>query len=107
MSNNTFLPTSRYYGLGTVEITLPEGANVTYVERRFVPPRAHFATLREHLVKMGERPDSIAAEELNDSEQFWRICDANGVMRPDDLVAEPGRRVRITLPVGIPGPPRA
>jgi hypothetical protein len=107
MSDNALPPTSRYFGIATAELTQPDGTKVIYLRKRFVPPAERFVTLHEHVVKKGERPDSLAAEHLNDPEQFWRICDANGVMRPDDLVAEPGRRVRITLPEGIPGPSRA
>ena len=36
--------------------------------------------------------------------QFWRVCDANAAMRPDELTETIGRRLRITLPEGIPGP---
>jgi hypothetical protein len=48
--------------------------------------------------------DTIAASELGDPEAYWRICDANDAMRPDDL-ATVGRALRITLPEGIPGTP--
>ena len=51
----------------------------------------------------GERPDTIAAAHLGDPEQFWRICDANSALHPDELVADVGRRLRITLPEGVPG----
>ena len=34
------------------------------------------------------------------------LCDANGAMRPDELTETIGRRLRITLPEGIPGTPR-
>ena len=54
----------------------------------------------------GERLDNIAAQYLGDPEQFWRICDANGAMRPDELTETVGRRLRITLPEGIPGAPQ-
>ena len=47
--------------------------------------------------------DQIAASELGDPLQFWRICDANGAMRPQDLTDTPGRLLRITLPQGVPG----
>ncbi len=50
----------------------------------------------------GERLDLIAARYLGDPEQSWRQCDANGAVRPEEL-EEVGRRVRITLPEGIPG----
>jgi len=48
----------------------------------------------------------IAARELGDPEAFWRLCDANGVMHPDELTDEVDERVRITLPDGVPPPAR-
>ena len=53
----------------------------------------------------GERLDLVANRFFGDPQQFWRICDANRAMRPDDLTAPIGRRLRITLPEGIPGTP--
>ena len=55
----------------------------------------------------GERMDTITAQYLGDPEQFWRVCDANGAVRPDELTETVGRRLRITLPEGIPGVPSA
>ena len=46
------------------------------------------------------------ARYLGDPEQFWRLCDANAALRPDELM-EVGRWLRITLPEGIPGIPNA
>ena len=37
----------------------------------------------------------------------WRICDANGALRPEELTELIGRRLRITLPEGVPGAPSA
>jgi hypothetical protein len=54
-------------------------------------------------VTQGERLDNITARYLDDPQQFWRICDANRAMRPGDLTAGIGRRLRITLPEGVPG----
>ena len=59
--------------------------------------------LREHTVRAGERLDQIAAVELGDPEQFWRIADANRAMEPEEMTDEAGRRLRITLPPGVPG----
>jgi hypothetical protein len=64
-------------------------------------------TLFEHTVTQGERLDNIAAQYLGDPEQFWRICDANAVLRPDELTDTTGRRIRITMPAGIPATPNA
>ena len=51
----------------------------------------------------GERLDHIAAEALGDSTLFWRLCDANNAMRPEELTAVPGAKIRITLPQGVTG----
>jgi hypothetical protein len=34
------------------------------------------------------------------------VADANGAMRPDELTEEIGRKLRITLPEGVPGTPQ-
>ncbi len=106
MANN-FSPASRYFGIETSQFELPDGRTVVYVRRRLVPPPERFDLLHEHVVKEGERLDIITALELGDPEQFWRVCDANGAMRPEELTETAGRRLRITLPEGIPGIPNA
>ena len=98
-----FGPTSRYYGLPTTTIERADGTRIVYVRRRFVPPAERFELLLEHTVAEGERLDHLAARYLGDPEQYWRIADANAAMQPDDLVAKPGERVRITLPEGVVG----
>src|SRR3954447_3992899 len=105
MSNFNFPPTSRYYGIELSALTTSDGAVVAYLRRRFVPSPERFAFLREHAVTEGERLDQVAAREIGDPEAFWRICDANAAMRPDALTEVIGRRLRITLPEGIPGTP--
>jgi hypothetical protein len=95
--------TSRYFGVPQLERELPDGTKIVYLRRRFVPPPERFQLLQEHSVTEGERHDAIAAEYLGDPEQSWRLCDANNVMRPEELTEEIGKRLRITLPEGIPG----
>ena len=97
--------TSRYHAIGTARWTAPDGRTIAYLRRRFVPPPQRFALLLEHLVVEGDRPDTLAALHLGDPEQYWRICDANGVLRPAALTEMVGRTVRITLPEGVPGAP--
>jgi hypothetical protein len=106
MANYNFPPTSRYYGIDIATLTDADGEQVPYLRRRFVPPSSRFALLREHVVSEGERMDVIAARELGDPEAYWRICDANDAMRPEELTESNGRRLRITLPEGIPGTPK-
>jgi hypothetical protein len=42
--------------------------------------------------------DQVAARVLGDSEQFWRLCDANAALNPFDLLDELGYRVRVPSP---------
>ena len=102
-----FAITSRYYNIKTAEYEAADGKRVVYLRRRFVPPPTAFALLVEHTVTEGERLDNITAQYLGDPEQFWRVCDANGAIRPEELTETVGRRLRITLPEGIPGIPNA
>lgn len=102
LGSQHFPLTSRYYAIATTTLALPDGRTATYLRRRFLPPADRFALLQEHVVSEGERLDNITAQYLGDPEQFWRLCDANDAMRPEELEAI-GRTLRITLPEGIPG----
>ncbi len=106
-TSNNFSFTSRYYNLETTTLETVDGKTIIYLRRRFVPGPERFALLQEHRVTQGERLDNVTAQYLNDPEQFWRICDANAAMRPTELTETIGRRLRITLPEGIPGIPNA
>lgn len=107
LKTTLFPPTSRYYGIETAIVETADGKTLVYLRRRFVPPPERFALLQEHTVTQGERLDTLTAQYLGDPEQFWRLCDANGVIRPNELIEPIGRRLRITLPEGIPGTPNA
>ncbi|MDI1229563.1 MAG: LysM domain-containing protein [Methylobacter sp.] len=101
-----FPPTSRYYGLATVLLETGAGTKTAYLQRRWVPQPERFDLLQEHTVTQGERLDNITAQYLGDPEQFWRLCDANRALHPREL-EQFGRKLRITLPEGVPGMPNA
>ena len=103
----TFPPTSRYYGIETTTIETIDGKTEAYLRRRFLPQPDNFTTLQEHVVLQGDRIDNVTARYFGDPLQFWRVCDANRAMRPNELTEVLGRRLRITLPEGIPGTPNA
>ncbi|MDH4272671.1 MAG: LysM domain-containing protein [Candidatus Aminicenantes bacterium] len=103
LKDNLFPPNSRYCGVETATMETAAGTTIVYLRRRFCPPPERFALLQEHTVVQGERLDNITARYLGDPEQFWRLCDANGVMDPAELTDVIGRKIRITLPEGIPG----
>jgi nucleoid-associated protein YgaU len=98
-----FQPDSRYFGLEIAQWRGLDGQSVAYVRRRFVPAPERFATQGEHTISQGDRLDNLAARYLGDPRQFWRLCDANGVARPDELVETVGAKLRLTLPEGVPG----
>jgi phage tail protein X len=97
-----FGPTSRYAAVEDAElaVTLEDGGTrtIAYKRRRFLPPVATGATVAAHRVAAGDRLDVLAYRYLGDATGFWRICDANPVVRPRDLVAEPGTILRVALP---------
>lgn len=100
-----FPANSRYQSVETTKLVLPDGTELVYLKRRFVPPPERLAPMAEHAVVEGDRIDNIAARYLGDPEQYWRVCDANRAMRPAELTEVIGRRLRITLPEGVPGAP--
>jgi hypothetical protein len=86
---------SRYSKNGTLVLTLPDGQESWYFRRRFIPDTSRDPVLTLHTVSQNERPDIIAANYLGDPEQFWRLCDANMAVRPDDLTKTIGKRIKI------------
>ena len=91
-------PTSRYAGLPTASFTAPDGRVLMYLRRRFVPSSEEMTVLARHRVRQGDRLDRIAAGELGDPEQFWRVCDANDALVPRALTAGIGSVLVIPLP---------
>jgi hypothetical protein len=103
MTTPAFAPDSRYHGLDIMQWTRPDGRQVPYVRRRFVAPPESFATVGEHGVSVGDRLDNLAYHHIGDPQKYWQICDSNGVIRPEELTETVGRRIRLTLPEGVPG----
>jgi hypothetical protein len=92
-----FFRGSRYEHVPEAELTRADTTIVRYKRLRFVPvvEAALGAAVRE-----GDRPDLVAYRAVGDPEQFWRLCDANRVLRPAELTAVPGRRLRVPAPGG-------
>lgn len=97
-----FEPSSRYHEVETVKMTVGDDEGqprvVSYKRRRIIPPGESTTTLVEHTVTQDDRLDNLAARYIGDPEQFWRICDANNVLRPEELTEEIGWIVKIGLP---------
>ena len=102
-----FDPNSRYYNLQNLVLKTPDGRELVYKERRFLPRGSGMQLLAEVTVVEGDRLDLITARTLSDPEQFWRVADANDAMDPTALTNEPGTRLRVAVPQaeGMPALP--
>ena len=100
LKTSLFPLNSRYRGIDSDTLVTPGGETIVYLRRRFVPAPEQLALIQEVVVREGDRLDHIAAKYLSDPELFWRVCDANCAMRPDDLEM-PGISLRIALPEGV------
>ncbi|MBK7465780.1 MAG: LysM domain-containing protein [Saprospiraceae bacterium] len=101
INNSYFAPNSRYYGLEIAIQINEDGTKIPYVKRRFIGQEDKYQVVTEHQVADLERLDNIAQKYLGDPELFWRICDANAAMHPNELTEEVGRIIKIALPEGF------
>jgi hypothetical protein len=75
--------TSRYARYASlVEIVDAKGRKVTRVGRAKRPP---LTELGEHIRREGQRLDHLANYYLRDPNAFWKICELNDVLLPDQL----------------------
>ena len=93
-----FGPTSRYFPLEKARHTMPDGREVAFQRRRFLPRGERMQVLVDVTVVEGDRLDLITARTIGDPEQFWRVADANNAMNPFDLTAEAGRTLHVPIP---------
>jgi hypothetical protein len=103
VQTNPFPANSRYSTIQTATLTGLDGKTIIYLQRRWLPMPEQFVLLQEYTVTPGERLDNLAARLIGDPERFWQLCDSNGALKPDELTNTPGRKIRVTLPQGIPG----
>jgi hypothetical protein len=102
----TFPANSRYAGVGIRTLASPEGATVTYLTRRFLPPPTAYSSYGEHRTTDYDRLDLIAAALVGDPLLAWRLQDANGAMDPGELTRDVGRVLVVPLPQGVAVTPR-
>ncbi len=91
-------PASRYYNLPLGTRVLADGRSVAFLKRRFPVDPDRMRRLTEHLSSDSDRLDRVAAHYLGDPTLFWRICDANLALHPDEVLQEAGRLVLIAMP---------
>lgn len=103
LDTSSFPPNSRYHRLPVATLKQKDQEPIAYLKRRLVPPPENFSVVQEHTVVQGDRLDNLAARYLGDAELYWRLCDANGAIRPAELTETPGTTIGVSLPEGVPG----
>lgn len=88
-----FFKGSRYENVPEAVHVDARGRQIPYKLLRITPAAP---ALQTHTVRALDRLDMIAFQYYDDPEQFWRVCDANLAVIPDELL-EVGRRLRIPL----------
>lgn len=88
---------SRYARTEIATHTTATGEEISYLRRRFCPQGDDMPLLVEVRAEDDDRLDLITARTLGDPEQFWRVCDANNALNPEELERE-GTTVRIPVP---------
>jgi hypothetical protein len=93
--------TSRYHDVEIAVHTRPDGTEVRYVRHRLLPPLPARGDTVAHVVSSGERPDHLGQQYIGDPGKWWLIADANPVLDPYELTAEPGRSIAVPRPGGV------
>jgi hypothetical protein len=89
-----FTMRSRYASVANATYQRADGRTVTYKVLRITPDTT---AIQNHSVVQGDRLDLIAFQQYGDPEQFWRICDGNEAVNPDDLTQQVGARILIPI----------
>ena len=93
-----FEHTSRYFSIETATLEDAQGNVIAYKRRRFLPPGESLPLLSEVMISQGDRLDLLAYKFYSDPEQYWRICDANNAMNPEELTDEAGKLIKVPIP---------
>ncbi len=95
----------------TLEVVAADGTrrSVRYHRRRSLPPPAgdvgDGAPAPRHTVVPGDRLDLLSYRFTGDPLGFWRLCDANAALDPDELVDAEAVGTEIVVPQpGVGGP---
>ena len=99
-----FDPDSRYAPLAQNVYESPDGRQIRYVTRRFLPRATEMTTLTTLMIQDSDRLDILAHRAFGNPLLYWQICDANEAMHPASLTAQPGEEIHVGIRSGLPQP---
>jgi hypothetical protein len=91
-------PQGRYATTESRWMTLPDGIQVAYLARRFLPEPEGMRIIASAALEPADRIDLFAARTLGVATAWWRIADANRAVQPETLDGPAGRRLDVPLP---------
>ena len=84
-----FETTSRYASVDDASIDVAEQdgtvRTIRFKRRRFLPRSESMTVVAQHVMTDADRLDLLAARFAGDPTAFWRLCDGNDVLRPEEL----------------------
>jgi len=89
--------TSRYARQEVAAYFAPNGSEISYARRRWLPAGAALPLLAEVTFQSFDRLDLVTYRALANPLQYWRVADANDALNPFDLEV-PGRVLRVPVP---------
>ena len=92
-----FEANSRYANQEELTYRWADGEERRYIKRRFLPQPESQQIISQATIAEGQRLDHISARAYGDPTMFWRLCDANNSMKPEEL-EEPNTSIKIPIP---------
>jgi hypothetical protein len=76
----------------------PDGKEIAYLARRFLPDPDVLVLAGVATMEPGDRIDLFSARVQGVPTAWWRIADAHRLIHPDDLEDPPLQRLKVPLP---------
>lgn len=86
-----FLSNSRYAGLATAAVPLPDGSETTIVRLRRLPATPG----QPYAVRGEDRLDVMASKHYGDPTRYWHVADANTELEAAALARTAGRVISL------------
>ena len=91
-------PDGRYARSAILHRAGPDGKEVAYLARRFLPDPAGLTIAGIAAMEPGDRLDLLSARVLGVSTAWWRVADAHRLIDPGALEVPALQRLKVPIP---------